>query len=380
MEPSTIENYQPGSGAIQSPIDERDWTLASVGAPITYPNSVFLDTGWMVASMQAQQPCCVGCSGEEMVRQIIYTTTGLKCNPGTPDELSWRFVYAMAKILEGTKGYEMFAPVSEGTYPSLVAKVIRQYGVPYATFCPNDVTLTEDAFIFSRDIGNISQATFANALLHRSGADMTVPITEAGIQQALTYAQANKGAVMVLREIGAAYWTDVNGKNSWDADDIIPLRVSPVIAGHEEMLYGYDHEPGSRRMRIYSLNHWSPAWADDGRAWEYFDVWQSNIVEARTVVAALPAPVSTFKYNFTKTMQEGSSGPDVVALQHVLLIEGIYPVIPSLTGYYGPITKAAVASLQMKYAHEILDPVGLTEGTGIVGASTLKWLQNNYKI
>lgn len=365
------KNGPLGLGAHRSPVDLRDWTLASVGAPTLYPQSCFLDTEWMTASMQGQIGCCVGCSGEEVVRQIIYLLTGKQSNPGTPDELSWRFVYAVAKCLDGVQG--------EGTYPNLVAKIIRTYGVPLAKYCPNDVSLDHESFVYHRNLANIPAAAFTDALNRKSGADFAVPITEDGVKQAINYAKANKGGVMILRQVGDTYWKGADGVNSWDPAKILPIRVpAQFVSGHEEFLTGYDYEAATGRMRVYWLNHWSPQWADRGRGWEYADVWLPHTFEMRVCVAAVPAPPDNFKYHFTKTMQRKDEGPDVVALQHVLKIENCFPTTQPFTGYYGDVTFAGVVALQQKYASQILTPAGLTHGTGVVGPRTLNWLVNNY--
>lgn len=378
MEP---QNLKLGSGGLKSPDDAEDWTLASVGAPTTVPASVKLDTDWMIASMQSQIGCCVGCTGEEMVRQIIYITTGVQSNPGTPNELSWRFVYAMAKALEGTAGFEQWARTAgsnDGTYPSLVAYIIKNYGVPLAKYCPNDATLDPDTFCYNRVLANIPAAAKTDALTRKSGAYLTEPISQSGIQQALAYALANKGGVMILRSIGDTYWIAPDGTSSWDKTKILPIRIpSAFTSGHEEFLTGYDFEPGTNRMRIYWLNHWSPEWADNGRGWEYADVWLPHIVELRVVVAALPVPPATFKYNFTKQLNPGDKGPDVVALQHVLELEGCFNY-PTFTGNYLSVTTAGVTALQEKYTADILTPAGLTKGTGNVGPRTLAWLIKKY--
>jgi len=363
MEESVIESL--GTGAHPSPVDERDWTLACAGAPTAYPDSCFLDTDWMIASMQGKIGCCVGCTGEEVVRQIIYLTLGAQ-----PEELSFRFVYAMAKCLDGLQ--------DEGTYPALVAKIIRTYGVPLAKYCPNDVTLDHESFVYNRNMANIPKEAFADALTRKSGADFAVQVSEDGIKQAITYAKANKGAVMILRRIGDTYWKRPDGQNSWNKTDILPIRVpSQFTGGHEELLTGYDYEPGTGRMRIYWLNHWSPQWADNGRGWEYADTWLPYIVELRAVVAAVPT-VTTFKYTFTKNLIPGMQGPDVVALQHVLKIEGCYPDGVAFTGYFGDKTFAGVKLLQAKYKNDILVPAGLNYPTGNVGPATLKWLNAHY--
>jgi len=360
------EDFTFKTGAFDSPKDPRDWTLASAGAPTTYPDSCEIDQSWMNVSMQGKIGCCVGCTGEEVVRTIIYQLFG------TQEELSFRFVYAVAKCLDGVQ--------DEGTFPALVAKIIRKYGVPLAKYCPNDVSLDHETFVYNRNLANIPPEAFKDALTRRSGADFAVPVSADGIMQAITYAKANKGAVMILRRVGDTYWKDKNGNTSWRKEDLLPIRVPAVFSsGHEEYLYKYDKEPNTGRIRIYWLNHWSAQWADNGRAWEYLDEWLPYIGEIRVVVAEVPV-VDNFRYTFTKPIKKGDKGADVVALQHILKLEGCYPEGVAFTGYFVDKTFAGVVLLQEKYRSEILLPVGLIKGTGFVGASTRAWLNKHYGI
>ncbi len=70
---------------------------------------------------------------------------------------------------------------------------------------------------------------------------------------------------------------------------------------------------------------------------------------------------------FSVNVARGASGAQVTALQNALVQDG---ATVEATGYFGPITAAAVRTFQEKYASEILTPNGLTVGTGFVGAST----------
>lgn len=130
---------------------------------------------------------------------------------------------------------------------------------------------------------------------------------------------------------------------------------------------------------IFSLNHWSENWADNGRAWEYLDEWLKYVVEIRVSVASIPInPI--FTYNFTKQMKFGDKGPDVVALQHCLKLEGLFPDNIPFTGSYLSLTQEAVRQFQTKYASEILAPLGIKTPTGIVGNNTLKKLNQLYGV
>lgn len=91
-----------------------------------------------------------------------------------------------------------------------------------------------------------------------------------------------------------------------------------------------------------------------------------------------PTPVQKPKFALTATLKVSDKGPNVSKLQEVLIYEGLLK-IKSPTGYFGGLTKASVIKLQEKYTAEILTPVGLKKGTGIVGNSTLAFLRNKYK-
>ena len=85
-----------------------------------------------------------------------------------------------------------------------------------------------------------------------------------------------------------------------------------------------------------------------------------------TEVSGIPAD-----YKFEKTLKFSQTSNDVRYLQVLLKAQGpeIYPA-GLVTGYFGPLTKAAVIKFQEKYTSEILTPWGLTAGTGIVGETT----------
>mgnify|MGYP001773223576 CR=1 FL=1 len=101
-----------------------------------------------------------------------------------------------------------------------------------------------------------------------------------------------------------------------------------------------------------------------------------SFTQATTSETAPPLPPAKPKIScqsLTQNLRYGMSGDQVKCLQEFLKLQGseIYPE-GLVTGYFGPLTFAAVKRFQQKYWQEILAPWGLTKDqpTGFVGPTT----------
>lgn len=101
---------------------------------------------------------------------------------------------------------------------------------------------------------------------------------------------------------------------------------------------------------------------------------QAQILELQQKIQALQVaesqkPSTSEVDGFWRDFAEGEKGDDVKVLQEFLYNEGVYPD-GLFTGYFGPLTRAAVVRFQEKYSDEILKPIGLANGTGFFGPRT----------
>lgn len=353
-------------GAYKSPADDRDHNLAAYApvATMALPVSYYPNMTGIPVWMQNKLGACVGHAAGKSQQVCRFHDTGAIL------PLSARFLYAMAKAQDNDP--------DEGTYPRLVASIMKNVGCATEATVPNDTTLDHETYCYNRVLANIPGKDEAAKVKISNYA--FADISEQGIKAAIQIAGENKGGVFMLVKIGAEWWTAPDGRISWAAADVLPLRT-PVnsVGGHEIYPYAFDEKNG--RTIIIFRNSWSTAWGNQGDGWFYLDEWLPYIVEVITTLDLDPNyTAAQWHYTFKQVLHQGMSNSDVAALQHALRIDGEFPAGVSFTGYFGPTTLAAVKAFQAKYASEVLTPAGLTQPTGIVGTYTLKKLNSLFSM
>ena len=96
----------------------------------------------------------------------------------------------------------------------------------------------------------------------------------------------------------------------------------------------------------------------------------ANIAQLQAQISAIQGDTSVVHFCFYTNLKYGMKNNDIKLMQEKLGVIN--------TGYFGPLTLAAVNSFQIKYRSEILDPLGLTSATGFVGAATRAKLNTLY--
>jgi len=329
-----MENQIFTTGGIKSPPDYRDIRIAQVSAPREYPPSFFVDVSQLPVWHQRKIGACVGhaCAKYKQLLDLKDTNT--------VNNLSARFLYAWAKCIDGLQ--------DEGTWPRLVAKILKDTGCATEATCPNDTTLDHESYCYQRDLNSIPTSAKDEAYKAKIKAYAWADLTLEGIKQCVV--DFNGGTLLV--RLGKEWWTDKKGVYTNSAAKLFPLRVpKEIVSGHEVYLIGYRDIAGD--TEIHFLNSWSKDWGDKGTGYFLWSEYKKYVDELITytdipdqLLEEAHNKPATFKYTFTRPIELGETSEEVKQLQSALKMYGTFD--NAITGYYGPITSKAVLDFQIK--------------------------------
>ena len=289
-----------GFGAIHT-TDSRDHIYdAKIGVPEALPTSYSTDTSMFPVLNQGKRSSCVSHAWVRLLQIWWYKKTGKVVN------FSPRFLHAIT------------APGmadSDGRDPRVIGQILTDVGCCTTDLLPNDITLNDHDY--SR--AEITQAMRDEAARYK------IPAYEwpDADQYSIRHAIYHKGAVALLFHVGKEWWTA----------PINPLRAPQVTVGGHEVA-------GEHWQGVYDgiENSWDKTWNEAG----YAEYNLANYAPLQVLCINDPAvdfnPAPT-PFKFLKDLSTGMQNNDVVQLQIRL---GVVPT----SGWFGPITKAAVIKYQ----------------------------------
>lgn len=321
MNTTKSDNYnEKGLGAVLNPHDPRDVELAKVQAPVAVPSKYKTGISRLAVEDQEKLGSCVGQAEGKLLEYFDYKETKkLRRN-------SKRFIYARCKAQDGNPG--------EGTYPRVAAKVLMEEGAASADLVPNDNDLSHAEYI---DV-KVTDAIKKDAKPYRVKGYAVVPPIAADIKQAIY----QNGVVSATLETGD--WSDS------------PVKPTPSRGRHRILLYGYEDTTrnGVADTKIYFRNSWGKKWGDSGNGYFYFNDYARYIYDIM-VYTDLPndlvEELKETQYLFTRDLERGDTGADVMELQKRLAKEMAVDGLPCFRDgefdqVFGPLTQAAVQRYQ----------------------------------
>jgi hypothetical protein len=220
--------------------------LETAQAPVDYPPVFIAPHEGLPILMQSKQPSCVGhgVTWAVMQKELV--------RDGSFKLLSPRFLYALCKKYDGLAG--------DGTSIAVALRLAAEYGICEEKYFPNDVSLSIEQY---KDASLIPAEAFENAKQHRIKTYKWVSdLTFRGLRNAIY----QNDVVIVGMDISDAWWTAPDGRISWAAPDILPIRPPrPATSRHCVDLYCYNTDQKLDGL----MNWWSDQWGNKGTAFFY---------------------------------------------------------------------------------------------------------------
>lgn len=227
-------------GAIPNPRDPRDIPASAVQTVKDYPET-YINDGF-IAINSNDQLANGSCVGQSVAVAVEY----FDIREGTTSKPSPRFIYGMAKLMDGYDG--------EGTYPRVGAKVVNKLGCATAETVPFDDYLSPAEY---RKF-NLTKEVMADAAPRKISGYCYVDPNIESIKAAI---YKNK------------FVTGVTTVGNWNS-----LPVLPGNNGHHQTVW-YGYETTEDDVKIYFKNSWGTNWGDRGNGYFYWSDYEGKVLD-----------------------------------------------------------------------------------------------------
>lgn len=271
MKPFPPKPFPPTGYTPPQQADLRNFILEKAQPVQPYPSSYKTDLTALGVYNQQSIPDCVENAVTLVKRYHIYKVSKVV------SDLSRRFLAFNTVKLDGFS-------INNGTSLLNALKSAQKQGISESQYFTDDHSLDETTF--STTIP--PQPAINNAATHtiKSYAFLS-DLSEQGVKNAIY----QNGVVIAGVKIDKNWWTAPNGQVSWQAQDILPIRIPTEVAsttGHCIVFYAYDD------AFLYFWNSFSDEWGYSGHGWVGMD-YLPYIYEAAVLIDLSEEQISQLK-------------------------------------------------------------------------------------
>jgi hypothetical protein len=319
MTDPNVPNFNPGG--VKDRIDLRDYQWKEVGfgsAPFDWDKGFDIESELLQKIPVKDQNGSFSCGGQAWA---TYASVLEASFTGTLEERSAKYIYA-----------QTYAPAG-GSYGRDNADLFVKQGVSRETLVPSYEKGLPPSEAFMTRGQDITEEARIDAKSDKSFSYANVTPNIDSVAQAI---RDNNGLIL-----------GVDGQNNGTWTSSFPKPPSTtewrhwIYAGKAKVIDGTKY--------IGALNSWGDQVGDGGWQWLSQDFFPNAIFGAWTHVYSPMVPIPHFQHKFAQDLKSGDSGPEVIALQTALKLDGEFPTAVPCTGYFGTVTLAAVKKFQTKY-------------------------------
>lgn len=353
-------------GALKNEKDNRDIPLSAVASALgvdvsVHPTKNITDISAMPVENQKDKGTCVGqAEGIDAQFQDFIETKKVT-------RTSKRFLYTQCKLVDGNSG--------EGTYPRVCASIRVNKGIAKADLVPDDNDLPYADYLKV----TVTPEILTDASGRRSKG-YTFPMTLDELKTAIDLTKAFNATLQV---------------GDWSSLPVKPIYSNGSNRGnHRVWIFGYEDAKNGKidDTKIYFRNSWGLKWANGKNAedrklleagngyfwWSEYQGFVSDMIAYIDMPNEIIDYAKSQQFIFTRQLQRGMKGTDVMELQKRLDKEIAFDGVKCYTGNYydtsfGAITEKSVQRYQ-KTKGIVSSGTPATTGYGRVGSQTMAML------